>query len=82
MARNGYQVFDSDMHVYDAQNLYEKYMKPKWGERIPVGKARTKHGRIEFSLGNGEALRPRNQTAGARRGQGGGPLRLRAGARL
>ena len=35
MARNGYQVFDSDMHVYDAQNLYEKYMKPKWGDRIP-----------------------------------------------
>ena len=61
MARNGYQVFDSDMHVYDAQNLYEKYMNPKWGDRIPVGKARTKHGRIEFSLGNGKVLRPREK---------------------
>ena len=61
MARNGYQVFDSDMHVYDAQNLYEKYMNPKWGDRIPVGKARTKHGRIEFSLGNGKVMRPRNK---------------------
>ena len=61
MARNGYQVFDSDMHVYDAQNLYEKYMNPKWGERIPVGKDRTKHGRIEFSLGNGKVMRPRNK---------------------
>ena len=61
MARNGYKVFDSDMHVYDAQDLYEKYMNPKWGDRIPVGKDRSKHGRIEFSLGNGTVLRPRNQ---------------------
>ncbi len=61
MARNGYQVFDSDMHVYDAQNLYEKYMNPKWGERIPVGSARSKHGRIVFSLGNGTVMRPREK---------------------
>lgn len=58
MAKSGYKVFDSDMHVYDAQNLYEKYMDPKWGDRIPVGHQRTKHGRIQFGLTNGETLRP------------------------
>jgi hypothetical protein len=34
--KNGFQAFDSDMHVYDAVDLYEKYMNPKWGDRIPV----------------------------------------------
>lgn len=61
MARNGYKVFDSDMHVYDSQDLYQKYMDPKWGDRIPVGRKRTKHGRIEFSLGSGKVLRPREK---------------------
>ena len=32
--KNGFRAFDSDMHVYDAADLYEKYMNPKWGERI------------------------------------------------
>ena len=35
--KNGFQAFDSDMHVYDAV-LYEKYMNPKWGDRIPMGR--------------------------------------------
>ena len=61
MARNGYRVFDSDMHVYDAHSLYENYMNPRWGERIPRGTKRTKHGRIEFSLGSGEVLRKRSK---------------------
>jgi hypothetical protein len=34
--KNGYRAFDSDMHVYDPAFLYEKYMNPRWGERIPV----------------------------------------------
>ncbi len=39
MAKNGFQAFDSDMHVFEPADLYKKYMNPKWGERIPRGRA-------------------------------------------
>src|SRR4030095_4877728 len=56
--KNGFQAFDSDMHVYDPAFLYEKYMNLKWGERIPRGGRNGKHGRGEFSIGGGQpALR-------------------------
>ena len=35
--KHGFRAFDSDMHVYDPAFLYEKYMNPKWGDRIPRG---------------------------------------------
>ena len=38
--KNGLKTFDSDMHVYDPAFLYEKYMNPQWGERIPRGTAK------------------------------------------
>ncbi len=57
MAKQGFQAFDSDMHVYDPAFLYEKYMNPKWGERIPKGQRNGKHGRVEFRLGGGTTLR-------------------------
>ena len=56
--KNGFRCFDSDMHVYDAANLYAKYMNPKWGDRIPRGQRNGKHGRVEFSIAGGkETLR-------------------------
>ena len=56
--KNGFRAFDSDMHVYDPAFLYEKYMNPKWGDRIPRGRRNGKHGRVEFSIGAGkETLR-------------------------
>ena len=55
--KNGLRAFDSDMHVYDPAFLYERYMNPKWGERIPRGKRNGKHGRVEFQLGSGIKLR-------------------------
>jgi predicted TIM-barrel fold metal-dependent hydrolase len=56
--KNGFRAFDSDMHVYDPAFLYEKYMNPKWGDRIPRGQRNGKHGRVEFNLGAGkETLR-------------------------
>ena len=56
--KNGLKAFDSDMHVYDPAFLYEKYMNPQWGERIPRGQRNGKHGRVEFSIGAGkETLR-------------------------
>jgi len=58
MARDGYRILDSDMHVFEPYDLYEKYMDPKWGERIPRGKPRTKHGQIKFTYADGRPLRP------------------------
>jgi predicted TIM-barrel fold metal-dependent hydrolase len=55
--KNGLKAFDSDMHVYDPAFLYEKYMNPKWGERIPRGQRNGKHGRVEFKLGGNQTLR-------------------------
>src|SRR5256885_2445822 len=55
--KNGFRCFDSDLHGYDAADLYDKYMNPKWGERIPRGQRNGKHGRVEFKLGGGETLR-------------------------
>src|SRR5262245_65095281 len=34
------------------------YMNPKWGERIPCGKPRTKHGMTRYFLGDGKPIRP------------------------
>jgi hypothetical protein len=48
MAKNGFRAFDSDMHVFEPADLYTKYMSPKWGERIPVGKPRNKHGMTRY----------------------------------
>ena len=55
--KNGLRAFDSDMHVYDSADLYEKYMNPKWADRIPRGQRNGKHGRVEFQLGGGTKLR-------------------------
>ena len=53
MAKNGFRAFDSDMHVFEPADLYKRYMNPKWGERIPIGEPRTKHGMTRYFLGNG-----------------------------
>src|SRR5918999_1348805 len=48
---------DSDMHVYDAADLYAKYMNPKWGDQIPTGQRNGQHGRVEFAIGGNQKLR-------------------------
>jgi predicted TIM-barrel fold metal-dependent hydrolase len=58
MAKQGFKAFDSDMHVYDPADLYEKYMNPEWGNQIPRGRRDGKHGRVQFQVGGGAALRP------------------------
>jgi predicted TIM-barrel fold metal-dependent hydrolase len=58
MAKNGFPAFDSDMHVFEPADLYTQYMNPKWGERIPVGRPRTKHGMTRYFLGDGKPIRP------------------------
>ncbi len=57
MAKNGYKILDSDMHVFEPYDLYLKYMNPKWGERIPRGQPRTRHGQIKFTLADGQPIR-------------------------
>ena len=55
--KNGLRAFDSDMHVYDPAFLYEKYMNPKWGERIPRGQEKRQ------AWARGIPARRRNQAA-------------------
>jgi predicted TIM-barrel fold metal-dependent hydrolase len=55
--KQGLKAFDSDMHVYDAADLYTRYMHPKWGDRIPRGQRNGKHGRVEFSVAGNQKLR-------------------------
>ncbi len=63
MTRNGFKVLDSDMHVFEPYDLYLNYMDPKWGDRIPRGEPRKRHGQIKFQFGDGRtqyitAMRP------------------------
>ena len=58
MAKNGFRAFDSDMHVFEPADLYNKYMNPKWGDRIPRGAQRKKHGMTRYFLGDGSPIRP------------------------
>ena len=57
MARDGFKILDSDMHVFEPHDLYLKYMNPKWGDRIPRGEPRKKHGQIKFTFADGNPLR-------------------------
>jgi len=57
MAKNGLRTFDSDMHVFEPADLYQNYMNPKWGKRVPIGKPRTKHGMTRYFINDGEPIR-------------------------
>ena len=35
MAKNGFRVFDSDLHVIEPPDLYEKWLDPKYRDRAP-----------------------------------------------
>ena len=58
MAKNGYKILDSDMHVFEPHDLYVKYMDAKWGDRIPRGQPRNTHGQIKFTFADGKPIRP------------------------
>lgn len=61
MAKNGFRAFDSDMHVFEPADLYLKYMDSKWGDRVPRGEPRRKHGMTRYFLGDGQPIRPPSQ---------------------
>ena len=58
MAKNGFKVLDSDMHVFEPHDLYLKHMDPRWGDRIPRGEPRKRHGQIRFTFADGTPVRP------------------------
>jgi hypothetical protein len=33
--KNGFKILDSDMHLREPANLWDKYMEPEWRERAP-----------------------------------------------
>ena len=37
MAINGYAVFDSDLHVIEPDDLWTRYIDPKYRDRAPIG---------------------------------------------
>jgi predicted TIM-barrel fold metal-dependent hydrolase len=38
MAKNGFKVFDSDMHIMEPPDLWERYIAPEFRSRAPVGR--------------------------------------------
>ena len=57
MAKQGYRILDSDMHVFEPHDLYLRYMNSKWGDRIPRGQPRKTHGQIKFTFADGRPIR-------------------------
>jgi hypothetical protein len=37
MAKNGFKAMDSDMHVFEPADLWQRYIDPKYADRAPVG---------------------------------------------
>jgi uncharacterized protein len=37
MAKRGFKVMDSDMHVIEPPDLWQRYLEPAWRSRAPVG---------------------------------------------
>lgn len=57
MAKNGFKVLDSDLHVLEPADLYLKYMDPQWGDRIPRGNAREAVQSVQFVTASGKPVR-------------------------
>jgi hypothetical protein len=41
MAKDGFRVFDSDMHVLEPPDLWERYLDRAFRDRAPRGSRRT-----------------------------------------
>jgi hypothetical protein len=37
MAKDGFKAMDSDMHVFEPADLWQRYIDPKYADRAPVG---------------------------------------------
>ncbi len=57
MAKNGFNVCDSDLHVLEPHDLYLQYMDPKWGDRIPRGNPREAIQSVHYVKADGAPVR-------------------------
>ena len=48
MSRNGFLVADSDLHVMEPPDLYERYLEPRYREQAPVWMERPDSGHKDF----------------------------------
>ena len=37
MAKNGFKAMDSDMHVMEPCDLWQRYIDPSFADRAPIG---------------------------------------------
>ena len=49
MARNGFKVMDSDMHVIEPEDLWERYIDSSFKDRAPRGITRW-HGDMQLDV--------------------------------
>ena len=54
MAKNGFRVMDSDMHIVEPADLWERYIDPAFRDRAPQGTNR--HPRDLGGAGRGERV--------------------------
>ena len=78
MAVNGWLAADSDMHVMEPADLWQRYMDPRWGHAIPVGLEEIERD-MRVKVKNEVLLRlgPMRPQAGRPRLEAGAGLRLR-----
>ena len=48
MSKNGFLVADSDLHVMEPPDLYERYLEPRYREVAPVWMSRPESGHKDF----------------------------------
>ena len=58
MARNGFRVFDADLHINEPPDLWARYIEPKYRDRAPVGAPTMGDFREMLLLIDGEAVTP------------------------
>ncbi len=37
MAKSGFKVFDSDMHIMEPPDLWQRYIEPEFKDQAPIG---------------------------------------------
>ncbi len=53
MSRNGFKVIDSDMHIVEPADLWQRYMDPRFRDGAPVGSRSNIPRDIGVSLSHG-----------------------------
>ena len=59
MAKNGFRVFDSDLHVIEPPDLYLRYLDPRYRDRAPTAEASAQGGSRPSAWRVGEYVFPR-----------------------